>query len=207
MNSLEVDVNRLRSLRERSTAVAGAIETHRAEVLRCIRETGEARVAGATEPDRNPAKDVEARCKKLDLQRLAAQAELDKLTPEIGPLAEAIKNIENGIGGKVHAQRLEKQGQVREAYTVSARLLLEAADRLAELSARVREIFNAARREFPVEEHSAGQEVVLAAAGLREIWDPTLMSGDQYLQMAVRRQSAQAMIWDRSGSILARSGN
>jgi hypothetical protein len=170
---LEDELKRLHALRERAAAVDTAITKYRAEVLDCIRFTGEARVAGAIDPDANPAKDVEARCKKLEGQRLAAQSELDKLTPEVAPLSEAIQRIERGVGAKVHAARLEKQSQVRGAYAAVARRLLETVNLLAELSGQARDIYQTAQSEFPAaEEIYAGQEAVFRAAGLRPIWDP-----------------------------------
>jgi hypothetical protein len=170
--TLEDELKRLSALRERSTVVASAVERHRADVLRFIRETGEVRVSGALDPEENPARDVDAKCKKLELQRVAAEAEINKLVPEIAPLAREIEKIERGIGAKVHTGKLAKQTQVREGYRSVVVRLLEAANALSKLSHQAMAIFSDASREFPAEEHASGQDIVFRSAGLREVWDP-----------------------------------
>jgi len=177
--TLEDELKRLSALRERSTVVASAVERHRADVLRLIRETGEVRVSGALDPEENPARDVDARCKKLELQRVAAEAEIAKLVPEIAPLAAEIDKIELGIGAKVHTGKLAKQTQVREGYRSVVVRLLEAANALSDLSRQAMEIFSNASREFPAEEHATGQDIVFRSAGLREVWDPSWISHGQ----------------------------
>jgi hypothetical protein len=169
--TIEVESKKLVALKVKRSALNAEIAAARYEAVRCTREIGEARVSGLVDPEKNPANAVEARVKKLEREFAKAQAEIDKLAPEVSALYAAIEHIEREIPPLRHAERLQKQGALRERYAAVARKMLEAANVLANMTAEAKAIYDGAYAEFPQDETCEGQEMVNRFAGLAPIWD------------------------------------
>jgi hypothetical protein len=172
MKTLDAENGRLATLRARSVTVNNELARFREEAVRCLREIGEARVAGTLDPDANPPREVDSRCKKLESQRIAAQGELDKLAAEVAPLASAIQSLESDLAVLGQNKALDRQAAVREEYQAVARKILVAANLLSELSLEAKRIFDGAESEFPIkEELAADGRLILPKAGLSQVWD------------------------------------
>jgi hypothetical protein len=193
------DEANLERLREQSRITGIAIAKSRDEVIRCVRETSEVRIAAALKPESSSPKEVEARCKKLDNQRTSAQAEIDKLLAEAEVFDAAIQHIETELLPKLHAGRLEKQRNTQEAYRNVARRILAAANLLAELNAEARAIFVTAQSDFPREEIAADQDLVHIRAGLDAIWDNDWIGRDGNM---TRRDMFVRSVLDWDGSLV-----
>jgi hypothetical protein len=188
----ESEINKLETLRSKYGTVNAAIVQARNEIVRCHREIGEARIAAALDSEANPPKTVEARCRKFESELKAAQAEIEKLTPEAAALSGAIDHLEREIAPKRHAERLNKQVGLMERYTAIARRILEAANALAAASTEAKSLFDSATLEFPKDEQCEGQGLVRQAAGLVRAWDPAWISYGQ----GSRRDVAVAAVYD-----------
>lgn len=186
----------LEQLREKSRVTNIAIGKSRDEVVRCVREGGEIRIAAALDSNSSP-KDTEARCKKLDAQRGAAQSEIDRLMADVMAFDTAVERIEAELLPKRHADRLERQRQTRETYQDVARRILEAANLLTDLSLKARDLFFSATQEFPREERAKDQEIVFLNGGLKEVWDSNWIDrfGNPTLRDVI---VGQIFDWDRS---------
>jgi hypothetical protein len=161
----------LEQLREKSRATNVAIGQSREEVVRCVREVGEIRICAALDTTSSP-KEIEARCKKLDAQRAAAQSEVERLMVDVTAIDAAIERTEAEFLPKRHAARLERQERIRDDYRSIASRHLEAVNLVSELSNRAKALFDRAGSEIPANESFEGQSQVHRQAGLKVIWDP-----------------------------------
>ncbi len=166
----ETEIGRLRALEGRREAVTADLEKRREETVRCEQEIADLKIQAILNPD--ISKELAARCRKLDAQRVAARDEADKLAQELNAITPAIQRLEYEAGVRRHEQLIEQQAQFRESYRDVARKLLEAANRLEALTTEAATLFEKAQREFPYEmQHMDAGGVVLRGAGLSQIWD------------------------------------
>lgn len=168
---IDVELKRLQGLRDRHAAVTASIAKSRDVIAKCIREIGEARIAGVLNDEAMPAKESEALRKKLESQCELAEAEIKRLTPDADALSMAIRHVESEMVPLSHAKRLARQAEVRGQYRALAARILETVNTLALLSGHAQAAFQSAQREFPRDESLSAHATVLRYSGLREIWD------------------------------------
>lgn len=179
MNSnIQSETKRLKELQAKYATANGAIVGAKDAIARCYQQISKARVNALLDPENNTPKATEALCKKLEGEKAAAEAELQKWTPEAAVLAGAIVQLESEIIPRRHSERLQMQTELRDEYTALAREILEVANTFAALNAKAKAKYDAALVEFPKDETCEGQDIVRKAGGTAPIWNSRWISWD-----------------------------
>jgi hypothetical protein len=198
-SAFQAELDKLETLRGRYAATNKAILSERDKIVQATRAIGETRIAAVLDAEANPPRVVEAKVKRLEGEVKVAEAELQKLTPEAAALSGAIVQLEASVLPKRHAERLAKQVTVQEQYRAVVRRIVDAANALATASEEARTLYNAAHSEYPTDELSDGQAIVLRHAGLAQVWDASWVNAGSN---PTKRDFLIGQIWDWDRSLV-----